>query len=297
MTQRRYSVVIPTHLRPELLRNSILSVVAQTLAPHEILVVSDLDDPAVELLCEGLAAAASIAIRYVFDPESPGGASASRNAGAQTASGDYFAFLDDDDLWHPEYLDSADRAFDEHGTEMIVTWRSLVKGEVRVDGPAMKRNLEARDVVAASLGTTGSNIVVEREAFWRCGGFDPAMPVKNDTDFVFRFLLAGGSYDVVERRLVDQVKHGQGQLTNGNERRIAGTKLYMKKHARHLRLRDRRHLMLTIRRMQYHAARSPLSRLGYLTLALANYSPWKYLEERDIRRAWIELERPTQTGN
>ncbi|WP_382307704.1 glycosyltransferase family 2 protein [Herbiconiux sp. UC225_62] len=285
------SCVIPTHNRSDFLAKSLKSISEQTLSPLEVVVVSDVVDPSAEQLCQELGASAPYPIRYVYDPETRGGASASRNVGAREARGDVLAFLDDDDLWLPEYLEKVTALLSSSGQDMVVTWRTLVKGGVTVDGPAMEEGLRASDVVAVSYGTTGSNMAMTRGSFWRADGFDDQMPVKNDTDFFFRFLKAGGSYAVLRDRLVLQVKHGSGQLTNNDERRAAGTEVYMQKHRSDLKLKDRRHLRLSIHRIRYHMAPDPVRRYYHLALALVNYSPAKYLEERRLRRMWLDLDR------
>jgi glycosyltransferase involved in cell wall biosynthesis len=96
----RVSVVIPTRNRPELVRRAVESVLAQTYRDFEIIVVIDGPDPATES-----------ALRQMVDPrlhvlplpESLGGSDA-RNAGIAASSGDWVAFLDDDDEWLPERL-------------------------------------------------------------------------------------------------------------------------------------------------------------------------------------------------
>ncbi len=286
----RVSVIIPTHKRAAFLPSSIGSVLSQTRQPVEVIVCSDVSDEETESAVHTLAATTDVPLRYVYDPATPGGASASRNGGAAVAQGDVLAFLDDDDVWEPGYLQAAIDAAAAEGTDMAVVARWMVKGDTRVEAPVLAPNKTAQDVVAVSLGTTGSNMVLTRDAFVRSGGFDESIPVKNDTDFFFRFLLAGHTYTSVAERLALQVKHGTGQLTGNTERRAAGTKIYMAKHAVHLRARDRRHLRLSYFRIRYHLAKNPLFKYTYLALALINYSPQKYFEERSIRRAWIKLE-------
>jgi glycosyltransferase involved in cell wall biosynthesis len=96
----RVSVVIPTRNRPELVRRAVESVLAQTHRNFEVIVVIDGPDPVTES-----------ALREVMDqrlhvlplPESLGGSDA-RNAGIAASSGEWVAFLDDDDEWLPERL-------------------------------------------------------------------------------------------------------------------------------------------------------------------------------------------------
>lgn len=103
----RFSVILPTHDRRELLREAIDSVLRQTCSDWELIVVDDASrDPVRE---EELQQWAGSHARLIALPTSLGGAGA-KSAGAAAARGQLLAFLDDDDLWQPTYLESADRA-------------------------------------------------------------------------------------------------------------------------------------------------------------------------------------------
>ncbi|GAA4374177.1 glycosyltransferase [Agromyces bauzanensis] len=91
-----FALVIPTHRRPELLRQAVDSALRQTRPFDQIIVVADgRDDPASALLTE--LPVEGIAIDRA-------GVSAARNRGIELARTDWVCFLDDDDLLHPEYL-------------------------------------------------------------------------------------------------------------------------------------------------------------------------------------------------
>ena len=287
------SCIIPTHHRPDFLAVALESVTAQTTRAFEIIVASDVESPESEVVCAEHEARTGVPVRFVFDAATRGGASASRNLGARFATGDVLAFLDDDDRWEPTYLERVVEQIERPGKDMAVTWRTLVKGDFRTPGPTIEEGLRARDVVAVSMGTTGSNMAVTRTAFSTIGGFDDTIPVKNDTDFFYRFLKAGFDYGVVREPLVLQVKHGAGQLTGNNIRRARGTLVYMEKHRADLRFSDRRHLRLSMHRIYYHLASGRREKYWHLFLALVNYSPLKFLKERRLRRMFLEIERTT----
>lgn len=104
----RFSVVLPTHDRRDLLREAIDSVVRQTCDDWELIIVDDASvDPISEDELRDLAGSGSRLVRLAA---SQGGAAA-KTAGARVAKGQLLAFLDDDDLWHPDYLERADAAF------------------------------------------------------------------------------------------------------------------------------------------------------------------------------------------
>ena len=92
------SVVIPTYNRRSYLAEALASVLAQSRAADEIIVVDDgsTDDTA-EMIRDRFPT-----VRYVWQANA--GASAARNRGIGMAQGQFLAFLDSDDLWTPEKL-------------------------------------------------------------------------------------------------------------------------------------------------------------------------------------------------
>jgi glycosyltransferase involved in cell wall biosynthesis len=96
-----FSVVIPTFRRPKLLRETLESVVAQTFADFEVLVV---DDGPSDENREVVARFGDARLRYLVNARGKGGAG-TRNTGVFCARGTWIAFLDDDDLWEPRKLE------------------------------------------------------------------------------------------------------------------------------------------------------------------------------------------------
>ncbi|MEI8573178.1 glycosyltransferase family 2 protein [Methylomonas sp. LW13] len=105
------TVIIPTHNRPDLLDEAISSVVNQTLADCEIIVVDDCSTPPVNPA--QIQEKFGTKIKVLRHPASLGGATA-KNTGIKAASGKYIAFLDDDDLYAPTYLEKAVSTLENH---------------------------------------------------------------------------------------------------------------------------------------------------------------------------------------
>ncbi len=94
------SVVIPCYRAAATLRRAVDSVLAQTQAPAEIIVVDDASDDATPQVIAALPSS----IKKVLLPENRGAGSA-RNAGWNAATQEFVAFLDADDAWHPRKLE------------------------------------------------------------------------------------------------------------------------------------------------------------------------------------------------
>lgn len=267
----RVSCIIPTHSRPDFLREALDSVVTQSAPPIEVLVVSDCEDPISEFLCHEVAAQVPFPVTFTINPGR--GASSSRNLGAELSQGDCLAFLDDDDMWRPNYLEHAAASFLASGTDLVVTWLRMFRGSETAPGVRIRPGLSARDVGADNPGMTGSNIFISREAFDEVGGFDVDLPVKNDGDFFFRLLLARKSYSVNAQDEVLQRKHSDGQLTGRTKMRAAGLELYLAKHRSRLSRTDQRLILLSVQRILFHAATSPWDKTRHLVLGAFYSSP------------------------
>lgn len=95
------SVIIPTLDRPKLLLRAINSVLSQTHEELEVIVVADEPDKDTESVVQSLH---DPRVQLIRNPHSLKAAGA-RNFGADHATGEWIAFLDDDDQWLPNKLE------------------------------------------------------------------------------------------------------------------------------------------------------------------------------------------------
>lgn len=267
------SVVIPTHLRAAFLGDAIRSVLAQTHPVREVVVVSDVTDSEAASITAAAAEGSRIPVRYVERTTGRPGASGSRNHGASLIDGDMISFLDDDDVWENEFVAKCVDAMASRGVDLGVSWIVEFSDEHEKPGHSMVDDLRADQVLAINPGITGSNFLIRRAAFDALGGFDPELPVKNDTDFFARFLREGRTYAVVRERLLRQRKHRSGQLTAVNEARARGTELFMAKHEAYLSRSDRRELRQLVHRIRSRCAPHLVTRAYHLAWVAALYGP------------------------
>lgn len=101
------SVVTPTLNRPDPLRRALRSLTAQHVADGhrlELIVVDNSRDGNARAGVEAIAREAAVPLRYVSEPRP--GIAVARNRGVQESSGDWVAFLDDDEEAAPDWVQS-----------------------------------------------------------------------------------------------------------------------------------------------------------------------------------------------
>ena len=94
------SVIIPTYNRAACLERSIGSILAQTYNDWELIIVDDGSTDNTKKLVTNMA---SSKVRYIYQEHR--GACYARNRGIREANGEYIAFQDSDDYWHPSKLE------------------------------------------------------------------------------------------------------------------------------------------------------------------------------------------------
>ncbi len=135
------------------------------------------------------------------------GQSAARNRAARQAEGEYLAFLDQDDHWHPRHLEELVAPLDD---DPAVGWAYCDFDEMDLDGNLVTRAfLHAHGVthpkrtiyecVAGDLMVLPSASVVRRAAFEQAGGFDEALCGYEDDDLFVRFFRLGWDHVFVDR--------------------------------------------------------------------------------------------------
>ena len=174
LSDARISVVIPTYCSASVLGTAIRSVLDQTFGVLEIIVVDDggpKDDPT-----EALCATFGDMVRYVRRPHD--GASAARNHGARIARGEWLAFLDADDVWEAEKIETQIAALEQHadGDFCITASRCWSVAHRRYEVMTYRGSLDPREIQRQLLVRnvfTGlnSSILVTRQAFEAAGGF------------------------------------------------------------------------------------------------------------------------------
>lgn len=124
------SIVMPSYNTEQYIEASIRSVQAQTYENWELIIVDDCSTDETDAV---VASIADVRLRY-FKNETNNGAALSRNRALREAKGKWIAFLDSDDLWHPEKLEKQIRFMMENGYHFSYTNYSEIDGASQPNG-------------------------------------------------------------------------------------------------------------------------------------------------------------------
>ncbi|MGE0085827.1 MAG: glycosyltransferase [Desulfococcaceae bacterium] len=186
------SVIIPTRNRPDMLKTAVESVFSQTYPNIEIIVVNDGGEDVSDMLNALNTRGNIIYIRH----EENRGISAARNTALRAAKGHYIAYLDDDDVYYPDHLETLVSVLEQgkykvaytDSHERIQIW--ITDRYVTVEEKkAVSGDFDRSRLLAANYIST-LNIVHQRDILTQSGLFDENLPSHEDWDLWIRFSIS-----------------------------------------------------------------------------------------------------------
>lgn len=171
-----FSVIVPTYNRPGMLKRALHSIDAQGFQDYEILVVNDGG--------ENMTPITKHFPRAVYlAHERNRGLPAARNTALKAARGEFIAYLDDDDIWFPNHLQTC--------------WDALSSGQwfVYTDSYFWFNEREYRMVMSVDYSraallkhnlTPAICVAHRRDLLKMCGMFDEGLPNHEDYDLWLR---------------------------------------------------------------------------------------------------------------
>ena len=255
------SVIICTRGRPELLSDSVESILSGERLPTEIVVVDQSDERHPSL--EQRQMPAGCVLRY-FHVKSRG-LSRARNQAFRIAQHDILVWTDDDVRVTPTWLTVLVSKLLDGGPKTVVTGRVL-PDEIETHGGFVP-TLKTSEVPAVYQGRltidplVTFNMAMHRQAFADIGGFDEQIgpgtrfPAAEDNDLAFRLLEAGYRILYVpEAILYHRAWRGAGEYVRLRWGYGRGQGAFF---AKHLSLRDPHILKRLVRRVGGVIKRSP----------------------------------------
>ena len=231
------SIVLPVFNRAGSVRAAVESVLRQTYADFELLVV---DDGSTDGSMEALAAVRDPRLKILATPHNMG-AGAARNTGIKAACATWVAFQDSDDEWLPRKLEKQMARLATAAPDCVAVYCGMaVVGEVIETGPGRTRLRYIPDpaitkveghmqsaLLHRSLIST-QTLIARRDSMLACGGFDETLQALEDWECAIR-LAKLGSFAFVDEPLVMQ-RFSNNSITRHRDRRLAALQRIIEKN-------------------------------------------------------------------
>jgi len=207
------AVIIPTYNSMKHFKETIESVLSQTLPPDEILVNDDGSTDGTPDFAESCGP-----LIRVFRRANQG-QSASRNFAATQTQCEWLAFLDHDDLWKPNKLERQIEELSRNpAADLCYCARVTFVEDGGVSRPeAVLAVPPARDIRQALYVNTTflpGSVLIRRPTYLAFGGFDPSIKLVEDWDLWLRLIHSGVQFAACQEPLLLMRLHVGNQSNN-----------------------------------------------------------------------------------
>ncbi|ACS99088.1 glycosyltransferase family 2 protein [Paenibacillus sp. JDR-2] len=232
----KISCIVTTYKRPiPVLQRAVASIVNQTYSNLELIVVNDA--PQILKLVEDIRIMlnefTNIPIKYIVQHQNMGACQA-RNTGIEEASGEYVAFLDDDDEWLPDKLEKQYALITKERVALVYCshyeirqegTRTLVIEDLAREG--IHQDEFERLLLANFVGST-SYPLLRLSAVKTVGGFDTNLKASQDHDL---WLRIARKYPIVycNEPLVNYY-HSEESISSNMENKLQGFNFLLNKY-------------------------------------------------------------------
>ena len=201
---QRISVVIPLYNKEAEVGRAVLSVVKQSLAPREIIVVDDgSTDGSRAVVQRIIEEHPEACIRLIVQDNA--GVSAARNRGIREAQGDFVALLDADDAWLTGYIAEVCRLMEYYpDADAYSTAFNIVSGEscVAAPVPTSEGYIDvASEALRGRYPIIPSTATLRRSMLLEVGGFPEGMRIGEDQWLWVRMVQCGARFCFSPMRL------------------------------------------------------------------------------------------------
>jgi len=205
--KHRVSVVIPTFNRAAFVAEAVSSVLAQSVQPHEVIVVDDCSTDDTPDVLQRFGSRIQ-----VLRPSANSERGAARNLGARESTGEILAFLDSDDRWNPKKL-ALQAPLAALGP--CVTGYELIDRDGIVSGARMPSPQQQGLVMLENcFFGSASSLMLPRDVFERVGGYQTDRALQGSEDWILLARLHRSGYLVrVLSDLAVQYRIHQGAST------------------------------------------------------------------------------------
>lgn len=208
------SIVIPVYNGTRYLRETLDSILAQTFTDYEVIIVNDGSTDTEEL--EQILHAHPLPIVYLSQENK--GVSAARNAGIKAARGKFYAQLDADDQWHPEYLATQVGILLGDASIALVYPNAVIFADSSDSGAEFMKVSPSEgavtfDSLVREKCTVMTSVTARMEAIKGAGMFDEHIRSCEDFDLWLRIVKKGGRI-IYHRHQLARYRRRAGSLSS-----------------------------------------------------------------------------------
>jgi glycosyltransferase involved in cell wall biosynthesis len=186
----RVSVIIPAYNAAAYLPHSIESVMRQTFADWEIVLVDDGSTDQTAAVWEDYQPKLQDQLKYVHQPNR--GIAAARNTAMRSARGEFIALLDADDVWLPQRLERGVEILDGdpetglvHARVARIDGNGAVIGQLKVEPKYLSGRI-AHNIYTRRAHIICPTVIFRRNCLQTTGPFDETLRTTEDRDLWFR---------------------------------------------------------------------------------------------------------------
>jgi len=184
------SVIVPTYNRAHMITRSLGSIIRQTYRDIEIIVVDDGSTDDTGDVVGELARRSQRLILY--EKKSNGGCASARNRGLQLASGELITFLDSDDAWEENALETLVSELVRSGADFVYSPAVEVyeNGTEVVNYPVAANHPETLAIEHfQNTNVRNGSILLHRKIFTKVPGMNERLKHNEDSDFLQRVAI------------------------------------------------------------------------------------------------------------
>lgn len=292
------TVVIPTHNRPGGLAAAVKSIFNQTLLPKELIVVDDGSNPPVSeevfTVCP-----AGLSTKLIRN-ESPKGANNARNRGIMEAAGEWIAFLDDDDLFVPEKIqticqsikENPDIDFIYHSAKIYLPNENIQyvskPGKLDNNTNNVKKLLLKNEIGGTSMTIIKKNLLVD------AGLFEQGLPALQDVELYLRCAKKQAVFLCLEKPLTQYIYDtSKKSITFNNKARLEAMRFIRKRfETDYATLSDDEKKLLVERELKSMVFKAILNKQKRLAI---NYQWQLFANKKDIKNLVLLMSIPFGT--
>lgn len=189
------SIIMPVYNKASYIEDTISSILNQTYSSYEVIMVGGASTDDSDVICQKYANANPNTFKYIS--QTGKGVSTARNDGILVAKGKYIAFLDADDIWIPEYLETMKNLIDDYPEAVFYagghTWKYPDALEINRVLPIPRGYIDYFKTIMDynGLGILTSWIVYNRNTLLDVGTFKVDFIIGEDVDLSIRMALSG----------------------------------------------------------------------------------------------------------